>query len=147
MDRKPPKILFVGQNPAGKSKDERAFHGTRSGKVLFGWIAKAGVPADRCYFTNVSRYKTFNNKPLTMSQLEFISVSSEFREMLADYDGVVAVGRQAQQAVRRCLGHSSRVECIEHPSGLNRNLNDPEVVLMCIDRIRSLHDRCDEEGS
>lgn len=142
--------MFLGQNPAGKSKDERAFHGTRSGSVLFDWISKAGVPIDFCHFDNVSSEKTQKNKPLTLSELKRISSSVDFLRKVFSYDAVVACGKQAQLAVSLCLqgieDEGPLVAFIEHPSGLNRNLNDPKKVTLCISTIRRIHDSLDEEN-
>ena len=117
------KILVLGQNPSAKNKNAKlAFLGTQSGSKLCDWLFHAGV--HRFVLANLADHVTKNNAPLKQSEIVKIAKSREFKTKLAHYSHVIAVGRQAEKAVRLASSDVKFVY-IPHPSGLNRVLNEP----------------------
>jgi hypothetical protein len=119
--------LFLGQSPA-KNYIGLAFLGTKSGRTLFSWIRDSGTKLDQCGFANASEY-----------------TSKELRELIRSFDGIVLCGKFAAKAFNNA---NLTVPCvtIEHPSGLNRNLNDPLKVKNCISLISSLRESLNLRG-
>lgn len=117
-------VLVIGQNPARSSKTGKAFIGTRSGKKLLGWLEKAGLA--EYHLDNVSHDTTPDNKPLLTRKIRDIVISQNFLERIRPYRKVIAVGRQAANAMNIAVFYhklSTEVLQINHPSGLNRVLN------------------------
>lgn len=123
----------MGQNLAKASPGKQPFEGTRSGAVLEGWLREANLlpqtPEQELVMVNVVDRKTRGNRPLTSRE-----ISRALRSLAGKIGGadlVVTLGQQPTRAVRRCLpmvkGLLPRTLALEHPSGKNRNLNDPEV--------------------
>jgi len=125
-------IIFVGSNPA-KNTNNQPFGNCKSGDRLRQWISMAGIDESQCLFANVYNLETEKNKK--PSTKEAFKYSKEV--LLKDLDGhtVVAVGKFAGKILGRL-----NVKClqIEHPSGLNRNLNNPEVYKKMIDTLSVL---------
>lgn len=122
-------ILIVGQNLAKASPGEVPFEGTRSGSILKGWLDAAGITEYE--LVNVLNHRTQGNRPLTGRELRSAALSLGFCSRVASAKVVVTLGRQAAQAVkmaiRRIESRLPEIVELEHPSGRNRNLNDPVV--------------------
>lgn len=114
--------------------------GTRSGKTLLSWISSAGMSLAQCVFDNVFHDTIKHPTKEDWDRALFI-----LRANLSQVDGIVACGRIARKAVET-LNTSIPTIFIEHPSGLNRNLNDPSSVLKCISSIRSLYESLHHRG-
>lgn len=119
------RALFVGSNPSAASKGTSAFcPSTKSGKTLYDWIRQAGVNVS--VLTNVADYITNNNKPLSDKQIR-LKINS-LKLTLHEHKGmhVIAVGKTAAKALK--MAGCTEFYEMPHPSGLNRQLNDPEYV-------------------
>jgi hypothetical protein len=114
------RILVVGQNPSTKTQDNQSLH------RLARWMDAAGI--QHWSFVNVSavpgRYM-----PRTEDR--------HFLWKILQMNGqpVVALGNNASEALKR---FQTRHLKLPHPSGLNRQLNNPEVEALVIARLREL---------
>jgi uracil-DNA glycosylase family 4 len=118
------KILFVGSNPS-VAGSLAPFVGTRSYSVLEGWVSKLGVDA-KFYAVNAFDGVTPNNKAPTTKQVTGSTLSLRKKIYAVDPDLVVALGRVAERAVREA--EVPVYFKMDHPSGLNRKLNDESYV-------------------
>lgn len=127
------KLLIVGQNLAQASQTKEPFQGTRSGAVLKGWLDQAGLRPDQYEIINAVNEKTPGNKPIPAQLLRLRALSKPFVRKVVTADVVVTLGKQAERAVRLVRRNvpekltESLWLTLEHPSGRNRNLNDPKV--------------------
>lgn len=129
------KILFLGQNPALAVRsigEDRAFFNTRSGKILFGWLKEAKVPMEMCSFENVYPHFTASNACPKISQVDL----GRLENIIKSYNSLVVLGKFAAKAVKKIDVTNVKIVHVEHPSGLNRNLNNVETHLECIKKIR-----------
>ena len=107
-------VLFVGQNPAGPSGKSQSI------RRLESWADALGM---RHYsFTNVGH----DHRPGGRRDLEFL------RGCCSHGQRVVALGAVASRALTEIGINHFRMP---HPSGLNRQLNDPEHVSDCLRRL------------
>jgi hypothetical protein len=119
----PKTILFIGSNPSNSSAINAAFHSpTSSSKILTSWCKDIqGIKAH----LNVLNEKTENNRALKQSEikLNIERLSSDIKIVAPTH--IVALGKTAAKALA-LIG----IEHYEmpHPSGRNRQLNDPEYV-------------------
>ena len=121
--------MFIGSNPSNKTFKNSAFDmSTKSGITLNSWLDKLHIST--VYFTNVYNWSTPNNRPLTKSQIVLALPSLKdyidfYQENGFGKIKLVAVGKTAGIALT-LLG----VPFFElpHPSGLNRQLNDPNFI-------------------
>ena len=121
--------MLVGSNPSRRSPDNSVFHAsTRSRMTVDAWFRDIECQIS---FTNVSREKTENNRPLTVREIR--SNLPRLKEELKGYDKIVALGNTAQKALTLlCFDFFA----MPHPSGLNRLLNDPIYIK---NKIKALH--------
>lgn len=125
------KILVIGCNPSVKSPDNTAFHpSTRSRMTIDRWLSD--LDADVC-FMNIYDRKTRGNRPLTRKELKSLEDPVFFRLKSFKNHKIITLGRAAEE-VLTSLGLSFLA--IPHPSGLNRQLNDPEFMGEKIKRLR-----------
>ena len=124
-------VLFIGSNPSQKSTTIIPFWAnTNSSKILNSWIdkVKEQVNVEEVHCLNVANYPTPGNRPLKMPEIK-----AELDRLAYDIyglrginpDKVVALGKTAQTALT--LLHIPHY-AMPHPSGLNRQLNDPKFV-------------------
>lgn len=129
------RVLCVGSNPSKKSLTHNAFDlSTKSGQLVDRWL----LPYEKLIATrahvNVYNQPTENNRPLKKSEIEancsrLLSNIEEFEP-----DLVVAFGKTAATALD-ILGIPYYE--MPHPSGLNRQLNDPNFVT---EKLKGLED-------
>lgn len=103
-----PRVLFVGINPSSADQGSTSV----SIKRLCRWVDRIGI-----------RYFSFVNCISKPGKYSMKDVEYDFLyDCCKDYDNVVALGKFPMEALSK-IG----VECftMPHPSGLNRNLNDP----------------------
>lgn len=121
------KVLVMGQNPARSSITGKPFIGTDSGKKLLSILKRASIDFK---LTNLSNEYTEGNKPLKRSEVVKIAKSPEFLDKIGRYEKVLAIGRQAELALKLAKVHHElpnlKVLWVPHPSGLNRFWNDHE---------------------
>ena len=104
-------IYFIGDKPSKCNIDPRiAFVGTRSYKTLLDWI----------YRMNLS----LNDIMLFNSDM-FVKQLREKKIIINEEDQIVALGKEASILLNEEIIPHLR---IPHPSGLNRSLNNPELV-------------------
>lgn len=130
-------VLIVGSNPSNRSQDTSAFHlDTRSRKVLDNWfetISREGLEIKK-HFVNVTDKKTSDNRPLTKGEVEESLQTLRQKILEVGADKIVALGKTSSEALTRLeVAHHP----MPHPSGLNRQLNDPNFV---IQKIRGLEE-------
>lgn len=92
---------------------------TKSGRTLKEWI----TDLDAVFlYANVSSIKTENNRPLTRGEVAF-GLPALLKKIQNDNpDKIVALGKTAHEALDMLqIAHLA----MPHPSGLNRQLNDP----------------------
>jgi uracil-DNA glycosylase len=123
------KILFVGSNPSNASGTLDAFDAlTKSARTVRGWL-NIFDDSERALlfwdFTNVARIKKEGNKPLTAKEIDDNLFELQCSVDAYRPDKIVALGKTAAKALTLL-----RLPFYEmpHPSGLNRQLNDPEFV-------------------
>lgn len=116
-------ILFIGSNPSVRSVNTHAFDlSTRSGRILASWIRDIDDPV---HFLNVSDIPTPNNRPLTKAEIVVALPSLKSRIESVGPVHLVALGKVAAKALTM-LG--LKFYAMEHPSGMNRKLNDKSFV-------------------
>ena len=121
------KVMIVGSNPSTKSSNLSAFDtSTKSGRTVDEWLSPLGKYISEIIALNVYDRPTENNRSLTQKE---IKAGCKTVERWVDYhkpDVVVAFGKTASKALT-LLG----IEHYEmpHPSGLNRQLNDPNHIV------------------
>ena len=112
-------VCFVGSNPSRKNHDSLVpFQGTRSLHILFGWIK----------LMELDRYKLFNVTPkvieynkIRVSDYDLDTLDKEVKNEKL----VVALGFVASKALTKLGVRHFR---LPHPSGRNRQLNNPVFV-------------------
>lgn len=126
------KVLLIGSNPSVRSPDNSPFHAnTRSRIILDAWFKD--LQGHTKAFINVSDTVKADNKPLTGKEIE--TASPLFSERLKEFEGYkfVALGKTAAKA---CEMVGVKYLEMPHPSGMNRQLNDPKFVEEKIKRLR-----------
>jgi uracil-DNA glycosylase len=122
------KIVFVGSNPSQRSASIVPFWmDTRSNKILASWISRLEPGSiESIHYLNVSNKPTPNNRPLKTSEIkENLERLKKNIEVDVVPDKVIALGKTAAVALTLL-----RIPFygMPHPSGLNRQLNDPKFV-------------------
>jgi uracil-DNA glycosylase len=134
------KILLVGSNPSIQSQSDFAFFmDTKSGKTLKEWTDT--IPGVAWMYGNVSDIKTEKNRPLKRSEILEALPVLRARIMKAHPYKVVALGKTAEEALT-LLGCPHLA--MPHPSGLNRQLNDP---VFKAQKLKELADYCQRAPS
>lgn len=111
-------IYFIGDEPSKQNIDsEIAFVGTRSYKTLLMWIATMDLDINEVMLANKNqlqpgKWVVVNTKNLT-SDIDPVN------------DKVIALGQNASDYLKALDVEHYKME---HPSGLNRNLNDMQYV-------------------
>lgn len=117
-------VVFVGSNPSASSPDSSPFHvSVKSRKTLETWIESINA---NFVFVNVCDEKTEDNRPLSISQIR--DARDSLLAKLAQYPNarIVSLGKIAARALTEAGVRNFLA--LPHPSGLNRKLNDPELV-------------------
>jgi len=120
------RVLFVAANP----RDERSlvipFYGTRSGQIFSGWIHLLGLTDESVEIINASDRIAKTVSELRVSDYNLIRL----KERIEESTHVIALGNYAASGIERVTSRSYLK--LPHPSGLNRQLNDPLYLLaMC----------------
>lgn len=113
-------IYVVGSNPSPKNWFKTiAFIGTRSFRILQGWLEEMGV--DDAMMINVSNQVTEPGVVPKVTQEDHDRLRQELRKATR----VIAVGKLAHKHLTLLgIDHFA----LPHPSGLNRRLNDPAFI-------------------
>jgi len=131
------KILFVGSNPSAASANTNPFDpSTKSYRIVAGWISEAlsvELTSIRFEFANVANFKTQDNKPLKVSEIRENLPYLQVTIGAFAPDKIVALGKTAAKALTLL-----QVPFLEmpHPSGRNRQLNDPEYVVQKLKELK-----------
>ena len=145
-------VIFLGSNPSKSAKSLDS----KSSKTINNWVNILGLQPGEYKFVNVANYPTPDNRPLRRSEID-----AELPRLFQELNGHYVV----------CLGHTARNVCMnitlamgsgyrhfindakvqhtifkrfEHPSGLNRNLNNKEKMTISLDKLRKDIDRFHE---
>lgn len=105
-------IIVVGSNPGHKNMG----HSMRN---LYRWLDYLNVEV--VSFTNVSLFKTFNNRVLHKNQYELDRLDDE----VSSYNKIVALGNTASKALE--LINKDHFK-LPHPSPRNRQLNNLQFI-------------------
>ena len=104
-------IYFIGDKPSNCNIDPRiAFVGTNSYKTLLNWIHRMNL--------SINDIMLFNSDM-------FVKQINEKKVVINEEDQIVALGKEASIFLDNEIIPHLR---IPHPSGLNRSLNDPQLV-------------------
>ena len=120
-------IIFVGSNPSTAATSINPFDpSTKSSQTLFTWLNQANI--QNPIFLNVANQVTPHNRALTTREiknnLSRLHLEIDVHRVLNDVR-IVAVGKTAEKALTLLrLPFFS----LPHPSGLNRQLNDPNFI-------------------
>lgn len=119
------KLLLIGSNPSNASVNNNPFDGsTKSCKILSHWISSIQGWTE-IQLINVSDTKTPKNRPLKKSEIDESLPSLEKKISKYNPDKIVTLGKTASKALTLlCLPFFE----LPHPSGMNRQLNDPEFI-------------------
>jgi len=127
------KLLLVGSNPSNASSNNNPFdESTNSGKVLSKWLSWTRGWSS-IQFVNVSDTKSQDNKPLRKSEIVEALPSLESKILKFNPDKIVALGKTASMALTLL-----RLPFFEmpHPSGMNRQLNDPKFIAQKLEELQ-----------
>ena len=122
----PKKIMLVGSNPSTKALSRIAFSPcTKSGRLVEQWLAPFEKLISSRVNMNVYDKPTENNRPLNAEEIKSGCNNLQNAIKIFEPDVIVAFGKTAARALT-LLG----IEHYEmpHPSGLNRQLNDPRYI-------------------
>jgi len=125
------KIVFIGSNPSQRSASIVPFWmDTKSNKVLTSWVGKiyemhTEPLIESIHYLNVANYPTPGNRPLKASEIKAALESLQYRIDGICPDKIIALGKTAEKALT-LLG--VEFYAMPHPSGLNRQLNDPAFI-------------------
>jgi uracil-DNA glycosylase len=124
-------MVFVGSNPSEASRNAEPFQPeTRSRQIVDSWITRAGIVDEVCFY-NIANRITPGNHPLSKSEIKSSVPRIKFE--LQNFTRVIALGKAAHAALELAgIPHLA----LGHPSGLNRQLNDPMYVAECINKLR-----------
>jgi uracil-DNA glycosylase len=129
-------ILFLASNPSNSSSTTLPlWHDSRSRKILDQWLSKIKLDHPHSiHFANVSDHPTENNRPLKMTEIRLNM--DRLRSVIDDIapTKIVALGKTANTALT-LLRQNHLV--MPHPSGMNRQLNDPKFVEEKIKELQS----------
>ena len=112
-------VVFVGDKPGKKNKDPRVpFVGTNSYKRLLEWILELEI--------DISNVVLCNSKDFIVEcPGHFLVHKFDCDTCLSDGDKIIALGNNASKHLKS-LGCEHFL--MDHPSGLNRKLNDKKYV-------------------
>lgn len=126
------RVLFIGSNPSQKSNKTVPFwHDTKSRKTLDKWLSNIGIPIEYIDFLNVSNKPTLNNRPLKTTEIH--SCLQRLENDIVKHvrpDFIITLGKTAEKALVMMKLHETGYDffAMPHPSGLNRQLNDPKFI-------------------
>jgi len=123
------KVLFIGDKPGNKNLDPNlAFVGTKSYETLCSWIGKLHIPINNVTIVNSIDILDIKNLPSPSYSI----VQVDFLREVECFDKVIVLGNIALNYLNKNFNNistdSNKFKNIDHPSGLNRNLNNPEYV-------------------
>jgi len=108
-------IIFVGEGPSKQNLSPyTAFVGTKSYKRLLEWIWMLNISINDVSICNIKDINKYTNAFLvTTPQISF--------DIIENKDKVIALGAKVEKELNKMGLRNYR---IDHPSGLNRNIND-----------------------
>lgn len=123
------RVLVVGQSPGPKFDAPVITHGSTTGR-LYEWLKR--LELRRVSFVNACPDQ--GGALYCNADLDFLTVCYA----LGDYGAVITLGRTAAAAIEELRIDHFR---LPHPSGRNRQLNDPEFVKEKLKRCRGYLER------
>lgn len=133
------KIVFIGSNPSQKSKSIVPFwYDTKSNAVLSKWMSEVhkapNITIEAVYYFNVANHPTPGNRPLKTSEIHAGLINLDAKLSEVNPDRIIALGKTAEKALTLLR---KQFLAMPHPSGMNRQLNDPAYVA---EKIKALQD-------
>jgi uracil-DNA glycosylase len=117
------KVMLVGSNPSVRSSTSIAFSPcTKSGRLVEEWLLPFEKLISSRVRINVYDKPTENNRPLKAEEIKSGCINLKNAIATFQPDVIVAFGKTAARALT-LLGFEHYE--MPHPSGLNRQLNDP----------------------
>lgn len=111
-------IVFVGDKPSSKNLDPKIpFVGTRSYKTLLNWIIELNIDISNVILCNKDNFK--------IDYTDYIVEKHDSTTYINSSDKIIALGKNASKYLK-LLG-CNHFE-MDHPSGMNRNLNCPKYI-------------------
>jgi uracil-DNA glycosylase len=136
------KVLFIGSNPSVKSATYNPFcPSTKSGKILNNWVNQT-CSGKFVSYANISDNQTQANRPLSSTEIKENLPRLKDKITAINPWRIVALGKAAEKALT--LLHCN-FYAMPHPSGLNRQLNDPKFVEEKIKGLREYLKPSEEE--
>lgn len=135
-------ILFLGQNPSLVSPFG-AFVGTKSMKTLQSWMDSSGIDSstNHVHFTNV--FFQPGTRRFSKEDIRYACYDPTFYAKTKNMDIIVACGEVAKDAMKMAKTlydyQDTDIVYVPHPSGLNRKLNNPDVVSAVIESLREAY--------
>lgn len=127
------KVLIVGSNPSTESRNKKIpFQGSKSWIRLNSWIEKLDLNEGIGTYDiiNVSDKRTRHKVPLKKSEYQIKRLLIKAK----NYDKVIALGNTAADALEMA---GINYHKIDHPSPINRRLQDSDYVESMLDQCKS----------
>lgn len=115
-------IMFISINPARSSSLEN-LEEDRYGKYLFKCLDEAGIDKKKHWFTNLYKYPTEHNRPLTKQQMEVGMEELELEIRAIRPRVIVGFGKQVKETI---LANADKIDksiplvFLNHPSYIQR---------------------------
>lgn len=114
-------IIFVGDKASKKNiKATIPFVGTKSYKTLLEWIAELKIDITEVILANREHVKVYG-----LHQFACVESPNMFSDINEDEDKIIALGEAASKHLTNLSIEHFKMD---HPSGLNRKLNDKDYV-------------------
>lgn len=129
------KFIVVAQSPANEENIKHPLKNTESGRRFTMWLEAAGLLNETFDITNA--IKRVIRPGETPTAAEQALALNELNNELQPFKYVICLGKVAANAVTKLEFKDKYILNLPHPSGLNRNLNDPQEVENVISALRT----------
>lgn len=134
------KLLILAQNPKTQLNVLHPMAGTPSLNMLRKWLNSAGVKAWDYDIKNA--YDDVGQFICTTSRMMRDVKSGKWNTLVYKYPIIITLGKVAEHAIvytSQEIGIYGKYFHLPHPSGLNRQLNNPDAVKRCIRQLREAY--------
>lgn len=128
------KFIVVAQSPAKDENIEHPLRNTESGRRFNMWLEAAGLLGYEFSITNA--IKRVIQPGETISLADQIKDTETLNVELQPFKHVICLGKVASNAVAKLEFKDKVILNLSHPSGLNRELNNPEHVKSIINALK-----------
>lgn len=120
------KFIVVAQSPATEENITHPLKNTESGRRFNMWLEAAGLLGYEFAITNAVKRVIQPGKAISaVDQAQDLDI---LNSELQGFKHVICLGKVAANAVAKLEFKDKNILCLQHPSGLNRNLNNPKEV-------------------